>query len=103
MNYTLHQLRVFQKVVDCRSITKAAESLNMTQPAVSIQLKNLQEQFDMPITELLGRQLQITDFGQELYQIATKILEEVDFIDYRTKQYKGLLAGKPMRLRPARR
>jgi DNA-binding transcriptional LysR family regulator len=94
MNYTLHQLRVFQKVVDCRSITKAAEALNMTQPAVSIQLKNLQEQFDMPITELLGRQLQITDFGQELYQIASKILEEVDFIDYRTKQYKGLLAGK---------
>lgn len=94
MNYTLHQLRVFQKVVDCRSITKAAESLNMTQPAVSIQLKNLQEQFDMPITELLGRQLQITDFGLELYQIASKILEDVDFIDYRTKQYKGLLAGK---------
>ena len=94
MNYTLHQLRVFQKVVDCRSITKAAEALNMTQPAVSIQLKNLQEQFDMPITELLGRQLQITDFGSELYQIASKILEEVDFIDYRTKQYKGLLAGK---------
>ncbi len=94
MNYTLHQLRVFQKVVDCRSITKAAEALNMTQPAVSIQLKNLQEQFDMPITELLGRQLQITDFGLELYQIASKILEEVDFIDYRTKQYKGLLAGK---------
>jgi len=94
MNYTLHQLRVFQKVVNCRSITKAAESLNMTQPAVSIQLKNLQDQFDLPITELLGRQLQITDFGMELYQIASKILEEVDFIDYRTKQYKGLLAGK---------
>ncbi len=94
MNYTLHQLRVFQKVVDCRSITKAAESLNMTQPAVSIQLKNLQEQFDIPITELLGRQLQITDFGMELYQIVSKILEDVDFIDYKTKQYKGLLAGK---------
>lgn len=94
MNYTLHQLKVFQKVVDCRSITKAAESLNMTQPAVSIQLKNLQEQFDIPITELLGRQLQITDFGMELYQIVSKILEDVDFIDYQTKQYKGLLAGK---------
>jgi LysR family transcriptional regulator, low CO2-responsive transcriptional regulator len=94
MNYTLHQLRVFQKIVDCRSITKAAESLNMTQPAVSIQLRNLQEQFDIPITELLGRQLQITDFGMELYQIVSKILEDVDFIDYKTKQYKGLLAGK---------
>ena len=94
MNYTLHQLRVFQKIVDCRSITKAAESLNMTQPAVSIQLRNLHEQFDIPITELLGRQLQITDFGMELYQIVSKILEDVDFIDYKTKQYKGLLAGK---------
>jgi LysR family transcriptional regulator, low CO2-responsive transcriptional regulator len=94
MNYTLHQLRVFQKVVEFKSITKAAESLNMTQPAVSIQLKNLQEQFDMPITELLGRQLQITDFGMELYQIAGRISDEVDLIDYRTTQYRGLLAGK---------
>jgi LysR family transcriptional regulator, low CO2-responsive transcriptional regulator len=94
MNYTLHQLRVFQKVVQLKSITKAAEALNMTQPGVSIQMKNLQEQFDMPLTELLGRQLQITNFGRELYAIATRILEEIDLIDYKTKQYKGVLAGK---------
>lgn len=94
MNYTLHQLRVFQKVVQLKSITKAAEALNMTQPGVSIQMKNLQEQFDMPLTELLGRQLQITDFGGELYAIATRILEEIDLIDYRANQYKGVLAGK---------
>lgn len=94
MNYTLHQLRVFQKVVEFKSITKAAESLNMTQPAVSIQLKNLQEQFDMPITEIIGRQLQVTDFGMELYKVAGRILIEVELIDYMSNQYKGLLAGK---------
>jgi len=94
MNYTLHQLRIFEKVVQLKSITKAAEALNMTQPGVSIQMKNLQDQFDMPLTELLGRQLQITDFGRELYIITTRILEEIDFIDYKTKQYKGILAGR---------
>ena len=40
MNYTLHQLKVFLKVSKTRSITKAAEELNLSQPAVSIQLKN---------------------------------------------------------------
>mgnify|MGYP001954037069 CR=1 FL=1 len=39
MNYTLHQLRVFLKVAEFQSVTKAAEELYLTQPAVSIQLK----------------------------------------------------------------
>lgn len=43
MNYTLHQLQVFVKISQTRSITKAAEALHLTQPAVSIQLKNFQE------------------------------------------------------------
>ena len=41
MNYTFHQLKVFMAVVEKKSITKAALELHMTQPAVSIQLKNL--------------------------------------------------------------
>jgi DNA-binding transcriptional LysR family regulator len=56
MNYTLHQLHVFAKVVQTKSITKASEELFMTQPAVSIQLKNFQDQFDIPLTEVMGRQ-----------------------------------------------
>jgi DNA-binding transcriptional LysR family regulator len=43
MNITLHQLKVFTVVVSKKSITKAAGELNMTQPAVSIQLKKLQD------------------------------------------------------------
>ena len=43
MNYTLHQLQIFLKIVEVKSITKASEELNLTQPAVSIQLKNFQK------------------------------------------------------------
>lgn len=94
MNYTFHQLKVFMAVVEKESITRAAEELNMTQPAVSIQLKNLQDQFDIPLTEIVGRKLYITEFGRELYQIAANILQEVTNIEYRTKSFKGMLSGK---------
>lgn len=83
MNYTFHQLKVFMSVVEKESVTKAAEALNMTQPAVSIQLKNLQDQFDIPLTEVIGRKLHITEFGRELYRIAENILQEVSNINYK--------------------
>ena len=60
MNYTLNQLQIFLKVVEVQSVTKAAEELHLTQPAVSIQLKNLQDQFEIPITEVVGRKIYIT-------------------------------------------
>ena len=62
MNYTVNQLRIFAKVIQTQSITKAAEELFMTQPAVSIQLRNFQDQFDIPLTEVIGRRLYITEF-----------------------------------------
>lgn len=89
MNYTLHQLQVFAKVVQTKSITKAAEELYMSQPAVSIQLKNLQDQFEIPLTEVIGRQLYITDFGKEIYGMAERIINEVYAINYKTMSYKG--------------
>jgi DNA-binding transcriptional LysR family regulator len=94
MNYTFHQLKVFMAVVENQSVTRAAAELNMTQPAVSIQLKNLQDQFDIPLTEVIGRQLYVSDFGKELYQIADKILQEVANINYRTQSFKGMLSGR---------
>lgn len=94
MNFTLHQLKVFSVIVQKKSITKAAEELNMTQPAASIQLKNFQDQFDIPLTEVLGRQLYITTFGLEIYDIAESILNQVGTIAYKTEAFKGLLSGK---------
>lgn len=94
MNYTLHQLRVFLKVYENQSVTRAAEELLMTQPAVSIQLKNFQDQFSIPLTEVVGRQLYITDFGKEIAEAAEKILNEVDAINYKTMAFKNQLAGR---------
>lgn len=94
MHYTLHQLQVFVKVVQTKSVTKASEELFLSQPAVSIQLKNLQDQFDIPLTEVVGRQLYITDFGKEIYYMAERILNEVNAINYKTMSYKGMLTGR---------
>lgn len=94
MNYTLHQLKIFIKVADCQSITKTAEEMHLTQPAVSIQLKKFQEQFAIPLTEVVGKRLYVTDFGREIAASAQKILDEIEAINYRTKSFKGLLAGR---------
>lgn len=94
MNYTLHQLQIFLRIAETGSITKAAEELHLTQPAVSIQLKNLQDQFEIPLTELIGRKLHITDFGKEIAAAAEKILAEVDAVNYKTLAYRGKLAGR---------
>jgi len=94
MNYTIHQLQIFLKVVQKQSITKASEELFMTQPAVSIQLKNFQEQFDISLYEIIGRKLHITDFGNEIATIAERVIEELNNINYKTEAYKGVLTGK---------
>ena len=94
MNYTLNQLRIFLKVVQNQSVTKASEELHLTQPAVSIQLKNFQDQFEIPLTEVVGRKIYVTDFGKEIAEAAEQILQQVNTIDYKTLAYKGQLFGK---------
>lgn len=94
MHYTLHQLQIFLKITQTKSITKAAQELHLTQPAVSIQLKNLQDQFEIPLTEVIGRQLYVTDFGAEIAIAAERILGEVYAINYKTLAYKGQLSGR---------
>lgn len=94
MNYTLNQLRIFLKVVNTLSITKATEELNLTQPAVSIQLKNFQDQFEIPLTEVINRKIYVTDFVREIAEAAAKILTEVHAINFKMHAHKGQLTGK---------
>lgn len=93
MNYTLHQLKIFLEVTKQQSITKAAEEMHMTQPALSIQLKNFQAQFDIPLTEIIGKKLYVTEFGESIAEIAQNIINEADAIKYKTKEYNGLFTG----------
>lgn len=94
MNYTLSQLHIFLKVTQTRSVTKAAEELHITQPAVSIQLNNFQKQFEIPLTEIVGRKLYVTDFGKEIAEAAENIIDQVNAINYKTMAYNGQLTGK---------
>lgn len=94
MNYTLHQLQVFLKITQTKSITKAAEELHLTQPAVSIQLKNFQDQFEIPLTEIISKRLFVTDFGKEIAVAAENIINEVYALNYKTQVFKGQLSGR---------
>jgi DNA-binding transcriptional LysR family regulator len=94
MNYTLNQLQIFLKVVQTTSITKAAEELNLTQPAVSIQIKNFQAQFEIPLLEIIGKKIYVTDFGKEIAASAEGILEQVYAINYKTMAFKDQLIGR---------
>lgn len=94
MNYTLNQLNIFVKVVDNKSVTKASEELHLSQPAVSIQLRNFQDQFEIPLIEIVGKKVHITDFGNEVALAAKKIIEQANEINYKSLAYKGSLVGK---------
>lgn len=94
MNYTLNQLQIFLKIVQTESVTKASEELHLTQPAVSIQLRNFQDQFEIPLTEVVGRRIYITDFGREIAVAAENIINQVYAINYKTLAYKGQLTGR---------
>ncbi|MFN5629258.1 MAG: LysR family transcriptional regulator [Bacteroidota bacterium] len=94
MNYTLNQLQIFLKIVQTQSVTKAAEELFLTQPAVSIQLKNFKDQFEITLTEVIGRKIYITDFGREIAEAAENIINQVYAINYKTLAYKGQLTGR---------
>jgi DNA-binding transcriptional LysR family regulator len=94
MNYTLNQFQIFNKVVQLRSITKAAVELNLTQPAVSIQLKNFQDQFESPLVEIIGKKVYVTDFGLEVSERTEQILTQVQSISNLNKEKSKRLTGK---------
>jgi len=94
MHYTFHQLKIFARIAALGSITKAAEELHLSQPAISIQLKNFQEQFEIPLTEIVGKKLYLTDFGREILAFAEKILDQASELDQVMQSYKGHLVGR---------
>lgn len=93
MNYTLHQLALFLKVIETQSITKTAEAMHLSQPAVSIQLKNFQKQFFIPLIEIINKRVYVTEFGHEIAESAQNIINELKSIDDRLVKYNGSLTG----------
>jgi DNA-binding transcriptional LysR family regulator len=90
MNYTLHQLQVFLKVTQTK-VLQRQQRLHLTQPTVSDSV-NFQDQFEIPLTEIIGSSWHVTDFGKEI-AIAGTILNEVHAISViKLLAFKGQLS-----------
>ena len=74
-NVTLRQMRVFTAVAQCRSFTRAARELHLTQPAVSQQIKLLEAEVGLPLFEHIGRTIQVTAAGEELLRYAAQVTD----------------------------
>lgn len=87
------RLQVFHAVAKHRSFTKAAETLFMTQPAVTFQIKQLEEQFNVRLFERGHGQISLTDAGQVVFEYAERILSLSSELDARMKDLTGDVAG----------
>jgi len=94
MNFTLHQLNIFLSVAEYRSMTRAAKALHMTQPAVSIQMKQLQEAVDIPLVNIVGKKLYLTEAGEEFHRFCIRLSEGKEHFEATASQLKGGLKGK---------
>lgn len=93
MNVSFRQLRVFQAVAQHLSHTRASEELNLTQPAVSMQIRLLEEEVGLPLFEKLGKQICLTEAGRELYQYSRTIFAELEEAEAVLQSLRGLNRG----------
>ena len=87
------RLQVFHAVAKHRSFTKAAETLFMTQPAVTFQIKQLEEQLNVRLFERGHGQISLTDAGRVVCEYAERILALSSELDARMRDMTGQLAG----------
>ena len=89
----LNQLWVFYNVAKCKSFSKAAEQLFLTQPAISTQVKRFEVFYNVKLFERFARTIQLTDQGRALYAHATKIFDLVQEVENALGDMKGLKGG----------
>lgn len=94
MKVTLRQLRVFESVARLLSYTRAAEELFLSQPAVSMQIKQLEESMGQPLFEQMGKKIFLTDAGKEVYRYSLAISGQLKEMEMVLEEMKGLHAGK---------
>lgn len=90
---TLQQLRLFASVARHKSYTRAAEEVHLTQPAVSIQVKRLEEKIGMPLLEQMGKRLHLTTAGEEVYDACRDVLQRLDDLEIALNDLQGEIAG----------
>jgi DNA-binding transcriptional LysR family regulator len=94
LHLTLRQLKVFEAVARHLNYTRAAEELHLTQPAVSMQVKQLEESLGVSLFEQLGKRIHLTESGQEVLTYARHITQQVDELEAVLNRIKGLSGGR---------
>lgn len=93
MHLTLQQLRLFEAVYRLGSYTRAAEELYITQPAVSIQVKRLEDQVGLPLFEHVGKKNFATAAGKATYAASLDILNRIQTFENSIEELKGTVKG----------
>lgn len=93
MHFTLRQLQVFEAVARHLSCSRAARELHLTQPAVSMQVKQLEEQAGLPLFEQAGRRFSLTEAGRALCQQTHAIQRQVEEMSQTLAALKGVNQG----------
>lgn len=94
LNFTLRQLQVFEKVASHLNYSRAAEELYLSQPAVSMQIKQLEGHIGLPLFEQMGKKIFLTEAGRELFHYSRNIAQQLAEMDVVFNQMKGLEQGK---------
>lgn len=94
MHLTLRQLQCFSAVARNLSFTRAADELHLTQPAVSMQVRQLEQEAGLPLTEQIGKRIFLTDAGKEVACYAQGVLTQVAEMDDVLDRMKGLSGGQ---------
>lgn len=91
---TLRQLKVFEAVARLRSFSRAAEELHLTQPAVSTQVRKLEDHAGLPLFEQLGKKIHLTAAGAQMLQSSREIIQKFQEAEEAMAQYKGVSGGR---------
>ena len=93
MNFTFRQLELFESVARNSSFTRAAEESYLTQPAVSTQIKQLEDEVGTPLFERLGKKIFLTEAGREMYEFSRSIAKKFDDVSTVLSEMKGVKRG----------
>ncbi len=93
MNVTFRQLKLLEAVARLSSFTRASEELHLTQPAVSTQIKQLEDEVGMPLFEQLGKKIFLTEAGREMYEFSRNIARQFVDIESVLDDMRGVKRG----------
>jgi LysR family transcriptional regulator, low CO2-responsive transcriptional regulator len=93
MHTTLRQMKVFQTVAEQLNFTRAAKLLHLSQPAVSMQVKQLEDAVGLPLFEHTGKKIQLTEAGREIFQYARTLFQTFEEMEEVIAAMKGLDTG----------